>query len=126
MTLAMWIATAAWLSLLLAYRFRRIRTLHVCFALGGMFCDISLVLYLQITRSAIQTATSFSLSVFEQTHILFSTLALICYFPTIALGAFLLANPTRRALAPLHRRVAVTALTLRTCGFIFMFSMWRS
>ena len=125
MTLFMWIATAAWLSLVLGYQFRRIRRLHLLFVLSGIFADLSLVLYLQFTRSAIQTAVSFTLSLWEQIHIAFSTLALLCYFPTLFFGILILTNgPTVRTLS-LHRTFALSALTLRTLGFLFMFSMWK-
>lgn len=126
MTLGMWIATAAWLSLLLAYRFRATTRLHVFFAYVGILSDLSLVLYLQLTRSAVQTAISFRLDALEQTHILLSTLAVLCYIPTICFGLLLLfyRSSSRRLL--LHKTFAVSALVLRTLGFLFMFSMWKA
>ncbi len=125
MTFWMWIATASWLSLLLAYRTRKTTSVHLSFALLGIIADISLVLYLQLSRSAIQTAVSFTLSPLEQTHIVLSSLALLLYFPTLLLGVSLLFDNSSVRRIAYHRSFAISALTFRTLGFLFMFSMWK-
>jgi len=122
----MWIATSAWLSLVLAYQFRKQKYLHIAFAIAGIACDISLVVYLQLTRSALQTAMSFSLSYLEQTHIAVSTIALCLYGPTAIFGVLLATGHASSLKKTYHRCLAISALGFRTLGFIFMFSMLKT
>ncbi|MCI5064520.1 hypothetical protein MRY87_02215 [bacterium] len=125
MTISMWIASIAWVSLVLGYTQRFNRKRHVPLMFFGIFTDILLVLYLQITRSAIQTALEFSLSIPQQIHILFSTIALVLYIPTLILGSKLVRNVGSATTKKRHKGIAVTALIFRTLGFCFMFSMWK-
>lgn len=121
----MMIATLAYGILLVGYRVRRSnKKLHVTAMMTGIMIDVILVLILQVQRSAIQTAVGFTLPTLQQFHILFSTLALCLYFPTVYLGLKLLRAPkvnagTRR----LHVRIATSALIFRTLGFLLMFSL---
>jgi len=144
MTLQMYIASIAWLALVLGVLQRRNRKRHVALMLFGIAIDITLVLYLQVTRSAIQTALEFKLDIVQQLHIWLSTAALVLYFPVMFLGFRLLralnqaqgnqaqgnqgqgnqGQPNSR-LRILHIRYAVSAFIFRTAGFLFMFSMWR-
>ena len=123
MTINMYFATLAWFCLVLGYFFRRHRRKHLSFVLTGILLDISLVIFLQFTRSAIQTAISFELSILEQLHIAFSTTALICYFPTLYFGLRLLSGSYLPHVRIWHKRIACFALATRTLGFLFMFSM---
>ena len=92
----------------------------------GISLDVGLVLFLQLTRSAVQTALKFELSVLQQTHIAFSTAALLLYPIVIYFGWRLLRNPEDSMLRRKHRKIAITCFILRTLGFLFMFSMlWR-
>lgn len=125
MTSFMWIATCAWSLLVVGYFFRFRRRLHVPLMLAGIFCDIVLVLYLQVTREAIQTALGFSLAILKQIHIGFSTTALLLYFPVLFLGYKLVTNTASTKQRNLHIRLATAALVARTLGFVFMFSMWK-
>ena len=124
MTINMWIATTAWLLLVAGYLRRRDRRLHVRLMVSGIVLDILLVLYLQVTRSAIQSALAFSLKILQQVHIGFSTVALLLYFPVLYLGVRLVRGEKTPGLRERHMRVALAALAFRTLGFIFMFSMW--
>lgn len=126
MTLYMWIASLAWVLLVIGYFKRRCRNTHIKFMCAGIFTDILLVLYLQLTRGAIQKALEFSLEILKQLHIGVSTMALLLYFPILYLGYKLSQNPTDLKLRKLHKRFAIPALILRTLGFIFMFSMWNA
>ena len=121
MTLYMWIATVAWGLLVIGYLFRKQRQLHVTLMLSGIAVDLSLVLFLEITRDAVQTALGSDVSLLEYVHIAASTGAVICYIPTLYFGWKLLGGEIKYRKA--HVRVAVIALALRTIGFIFMFSM---
>jgi len=124
MSAAMCIAAAAWCCLILGYLSRRNRKRHVPLVLAGIFLDVSLVIYLQLTRDAIQTALSFTLSTLEQIHIATSTTALLLYLPVMYFGFKLLRGDRTPATRSMHIRLAVLALFFRTVGFAFMFSMW--
>ena len=126
MTLQMWIATFAWVCLVLGYAQRRDVRRHVPLVLTGIFTDIGLVLFLQISRSAVQTALEFSLEPLQQLHILFSSIALVLYLPTLVLGSLLVCGCGNENTKARHMLIARTALFFRTLGFLFMFSMWRS
>ncbi len=121
MTPNMFVASFAWLALLLGFVFRRKRLLHVVLMHTGILLDIALVVYLQIARNALQTAMSFSLSLLEQLHILFSLAAFSLYFPVLYFGWKLFRGD--ETVRTLHRTLAVLALMCRTLGFVLMFSM---
>ena len=125
MTTNMYIATGAWLMLVLGVFARKTRRVHVPCMLVGIATDIALVLYLQVTREAIQTALSFKLELLKQIHIGLSTVALVLYFPVLYLGFRLLQGKGSYKLRMLHIRVAVTAFFFRCLGFMFMFSMLK-
>ena len=123
MTINIWIATLAWCLLMIGYYKRRERRFHIPLVLSGIILDYALVLYLQFTRDAIQTAISFKLTLLQQMHIGVSTIAILMYLPIIWFGLKLVngtASPMERAL---HGRLARFALALRTLGFGLMFSM---
>jgi hypothetical protein len=126
MTIYMWIATVAWLCLISGYLARKKRSLHVTLMRTGIFLDIGLVLFLQFTRGAIQTALSFELALLKQLHIAASTIALLLYFPILYLGFQLLKGRGTAETRALHIKVGTTALFFRTLGFLLMFSMWKS
>ncbi len=126
MTFNMWLASVAWILLAIGYCRRRNKAQHVPLMLTGITLDITLVLYLQFTREAIQTALSFSLTPWQQIHIGFSTAALLLYFPILYLGFRLQGGNCDVSLRQLHIRLGTLALILRTLGLIFMFSMWTS
>ena len=123
MTPYMYIATLAWLFLVSGYLSRKRRRAHVTLGLTGIFLDIALVVYLQVTRHAVQTAAAFTLKGLQQMHIGVSTVALVLYFPVLLLGMNLFHDSKNLRLRALHKRIAVTALIFRTLGFLFMFSM---
>jgi len=89
----------------------------------GMGIDVLLVLILEVTRSAIATTVSFKLGPFQQTHILFSALAVVGYVPLLFLGTKILNQTDRDGYKQLHKRIGIMTFTFRTIGFILMFSM---
>ena len=110
MSAKMWVATFAWMLLVVGFVRRTNRKQHVALMLSGILLDILLVLYLQVTREAIQTAFAFRLSILQQAHIAVSTIALLFYFPVIALGMVLLRLPQVRPGTRLwHKRLALLA-----------------
>lgn len=124
MTIPMVIAATAWACLSVGYLRRRHTKQHVSLVVTGFLLDIGLVLYLEVTRSAIATASSFELGLLPQLHILFSLLAALLYVPVFCLGVLLLTDPNRGGSVRLwHRKLALTTYWLRTLGFIFMFSL---
>lgn len=91
--------------------------------LTGITADITLVLYLQFTRSAIQKAIGPGLELLHRLHIVFSTVALLLYFPILYYGFKLLREGSSPEIVAKHKRVALPALIFRTIGFGLMFSL---
>lgn len=121
----MMIATVAWLLFSAAYVLRTRRMIHIALANSAILLDVALVLQLQVSRGAVQTAASFSLAVLPQIHILMSLIALLLYFPVLWLGwKMVLRGPCARTKL-IHIKLAMAAYLFRTLGFAFMFSMWR-
>ena len=125
MTINMWVATLAWLTLLFGFVLRRRTNIHVPCMISGISADIALVLYLQVTRSALQTAVQFELPLLQMLHIASSTLALLLYFPVLYLGIKMLGKSPDPKMRIWHCRLAIPCFALRTLGFVLMFSMWR-
>jgi hypothetical protein len=125
MTLNMYMASVAWLCLVIGFLNWKRRRLHVIFIVCGIVIDVGLVSYLQVTRSAIQTALSFSLDPLQQIHIALSTLALIMYFPTLYFALRLLCGDEAGGTFVRYKRFVIPAFILRCLGFLFMFSMWQ-
>jgi hypothetical protein len=125
MTPNMYMATVAWLCLLIGFLNWKRRRTHLIFVVCGIVIDVGLVLYLQVTRSAIQTALSFSLQPLQQIHIGVSTLALVMYFPTLYFALRLLRDDEAGGTFVRYKRFAIPAFILRCLGFLFMFSMWQ-
>lgn len=126
MTVCMWIATVAWICLIGGYLNRRDARRHVPLVLAAIVLDLGLVLYLQITRSAVQTAVEFSLTLPQKIHIISSSLAVALYIPMVLLGLKLFRNRSHDKTRTIHKRLAVAILLFRTLGFIFMFSMIKT
>ena len=126
MTFRLWIAPAAWLCPVAGFLLRKRRKFHISLMLTGIMSDICLVLYLEFAKGAVEKALQFSLTPFHMSHIGFSTGALILYFPLLYLGFLLVRGKGNAATVIKHKRVAILALVLRSVGFIFMFSMWKS
>jgi hypothetical protein len=121
-TIFMAAATVAYGLLVLGLVFRFNRRLHPVLMLAGMIIDISIVLILEVQRNAIDTALSFSLGPMQQAHIGCSTIALLLYFPTIAMGWKLWKRGPQPGLRKWHIRVAVASFCFRTLGFLLMLS----
>lgn len=123
MTYPMYCASLAWIILITGFIFRHKRSYHASMMTLGMLIDIILVLYLQVTRDAIQSAISLENSFFQSIHIVTSTLAIMFYLPLFFVGLMLLRNKALPFMRVWHIRFGILALTLRTIGFITMFSM---
>lgn len=116
-------ATAAYLMMVYGLWHRKNRAIHVRQMRIALGADLVLVLLLEFARDAIGTALAFKLGPLQQFHILFSTLAVVLYFPVYYLGNKRLKNLGTVSTRTWHVRLALTAFGLRTIGFILMFSL---
>ncbi len=118
----MGIATVSYGMLLTgAFLARRNPKLHGSLMVTGASIDLTLVLFLEFSRDAIAEAVSLQMTLPQQLHIAFSTLAVLLYFPMAWLGwrAYQGSSSTRLA----HRRLGYVTLAFRTLGFLLMFSL---
>ena len=116
------LATLAWLLLVAGWAARRNRRVHVPLVLAGIALDLALVGYLEFSRHVIEKTVSEQFSAMRWAHIATSTIAVVLYIPTLILGFRLLRGGdfvVRRR----HAAVAVTALAMRTVGFICMWAV---
>jgi hypothetical protein len=120
------IATFSYLCLLVGILHRKNRNVHAGLMSTGMSLDLLLVLVLEFQRSAIATSASGSLSVFQIAHVVFSTLAVVFYFPTAVLGYKRFKGTLEKMKHKRHLQFGVVAFTLRTIGYFLMFSMSNS
>lgn len=118
----MLIASFAYMCLFSGMVLRRHKNLHPKLMMTGILTDVVLVLILEIQRSAIKTAVSFSLTLPQQLHIAFSLLAILYYIPVFYLGMKRVNGTATLKQQRLHVRLGVMALAFRTLGFILMFS----
>ena len=118
------IATISYALLITGLLLRRQKLLHIPCMLSAMLLDVSLTIFLEIQRSALNKALSLEMTPFQQIHIGASTLALILYVPTVFYGILRLKNQSRlKKINSRHKRLGLLAFTFRTIGFIFMFSL---
>ena len=116
-------ATFAYGCLILGFIEKKKRNFHMSLMLTGIVTDIMLVLILEVTRSAIGTATGDPLSGIQYTHIIVSLLAVVLYIPIVFHGYFLVGKPENKAaLRARHMKMGISAFALRTIGWFTMFS----
>ena len=117
------VATCAYLILAAGLASWRNRPRHFNLALVAILLDIGVVLWLQTTRSAVQTALEFKLGSLDQAHIAVSTLALLLYFPLLYMIIRMKKAPPGTVDAKMMRAYTwtfVAAFSLRTAGFLFI------
>lgn len=116
-------ASLAYFLMVLGLRYRREnRLVHRKLMFSAMGMDLSLVLLLEIQRSAIETVVALELSPWQFGHVLASTLAVTLYLPMILLGKKLW-DKEDAGIRLWHKRIGITAFGLRTIGFLLMFSL---
>lgn len=123
MSAGKWIAAVAWVLLVIGLVKRDRRTVHVTSMLVAFALDFALVLYLQVTKDAVQRAVGFELSSLGQLHVLTSTVAILLYLPVFWLGCKLMRGSATPVDRRWHIRLALTAFIFRTLGFTLMFSV---
>lgn len=123
-TIYMGLATLSFAILIVGLVFKKDKVRHVILMNAGIGLDLTLVLVLEFQRSAINTAAGFTLTAWQQAHILCSTLAVVFYIPTLILGWQRYRNPSMHpAKREWHIRLGITAFVLRAIGYVLMFSL---
>lgn len=111
------VATVAYGAMLCGILARSNRSRHGAFMGLAMALDVGLVLLLELTRQATRTAAGPGLGLGQQIHVAGSLLAVVLYAPLLWLGF-------KGHRAPgWHRRLGLAAFSVRTIGFVFMFTM---
>lgn len=119
----MLIASFAYGCMVLGILNRRNGKLHAKLMATAIGLDLILVLFLEATRGAIAEAVAMDMTILQQLHILFSTLAVVLYFPLIYIGLKNLKHQSSPDQKIWHRRLGFTAFALRSLGFLLMFSL---
>lgn len=126
MTIFMLISSISYLALSIGYLYRTNIKLHIPMMNLGIIADLSVVLILQFSRDAIQTAASFTLTPLQQLHILVSLIAVLLYFPIFILGwRKVISKSKPKSFAKLHIELGPWAFLFRSLGFALMFSMLK-
>ena len=102
---------------------RQRRKWHASFMISGILMDFLIVGKLVLQRQVLNTALSVSLTWPQQGHIIASLIAVLLYFPILALGILLLLGRGGPGLRSWHVRLGITAFAFRSLGLILMFSM---
>ena len=116
------LATLAWLLLVAGYAARRNRRVHVPLVLAGIALDLALVLHLEVSRHVIEKTVHEQFSAMRWAHIATSSAAVVLYVPTLVFG-FRLLRGGDAAVRRRHAAFAVSALAMRTVGFICMWAV---
>lgn len=103
--------------------FRKKKKIHAALMSTGMFMDIAMVLILELSRGAMDTVFGGTLDTFPILHVACSSLSLFAYIPVIFLGYGMYFGWISRRRLTLHVYLGLLAFTLRTLGYIFMFSL---
>ena len=123
-TIYMGVATLAYLLMVCGLMKRKEPEVHRVFMGAAMFIDVSLVLILELQRSAVNTAVTEAMNGMQYTHIVASTAAVVLYFPLIYLGISNYRNKNSKlSRRKAHKRLGITAFIFRTIGFLTMFSL---
>lgn len=117
-------ASAAYFAMVIGLVLRKQRQRHIQLMNLAIVLDLALVLLLEFQRSAIATAADFSLSIAQQAHIGFSSLAVALYIPVLYLGwGLYLGKLSTDRHRRWHKRLGILAFIARTLGFLLMFSL---
>ena len=103
---------------------RRRRSAHLTFVLTGVVLDVAVVTGLELSRHAVGTVVSGSMSTMLATHVWASASAIVCFVGAIVLGAFFVRGRST-SVVRWHRRVGWAAMTARSIGFVTMLAVSR-
>lgn len=118
----MGVASLNFFLLCVGITYRHIPKYHSRTMSFAMISDVLLVLVIELQRSAINTAASFNLNIFQQLHIITATIAVVLYFPTFYYGLKRLKGTDANTNSK-HFKLAIGAFTFRAVSFFLMFSL---
>lgn len=119
----MGLATLAYGAMVWGYWERKNRYTHMRLMLFAIILDLTLVVTLELQRQAVETAISMSMGPLQQSHIIFSLIATILYFPILLGGFYLWKNPGPSTVKTWHMRLGKAAFLCRSLGFLLMFTL---
>jgi hypothetical protein len=125
LTPEMWIATVAYTFLIAGILLRKERRWHGRFMGIAVAMDLSLVLYLEYKRAAVEKVANLSITKLQAFHVGFSTGATLLYLPLVILGLLAISHKLGIKGKIWHKRMGIVAFCLRTLGFIFMFAFLK-
>jgi uncharacterized membrane protein YozB (DUF420 family) len=124
-TIEMRMATIAYTFLVAGMLFRKERQWHGRFMATAVAIDLSLVLYLEFKRAAVEKVAALSISKLQAFHVGFSTGATLLYCPLVILGLMAFKHKLGLQGKSWHRVLGIIAFCFRTLGFIFMFAFLK-
>ncbi len=97
--------------------------LHANLMSLGVAADIAQVLWIELSRGAIAETLRMELPPLPLLHVITSALAVVCYAPALWLGKRAFKTKPGHPARKIHRAFGIAALSLRTVGFLLMFSL---
>lgn len=95
--------------------YRRNRRLHARLMMSAFIIDMALVLYIELTRKAVETAIG-PMHPFVAFHVIVSVVVVVLYLVQIYLGFKMMRKP---ACSPkLHGRIGMVFVVLRLANFV--------
>lgn len=121
-------ATVTYALMVLGYSYRRTFVpLHAALMSAAVVADLVLLLAVEMKRGAIKTAVGLTLDFWQQAHVVSSSMAVLLYVPTIALGVSAYRSRSRglprRGTPGIHKRLGTAVMVFKTLGFVLMFTM---
>lgn len=95
--------------------FRRRARIHLAFMIAALVVDLGLVLYIELTRSAVEKVTTAPLGPVLTFHIVASVLVLLIYIVQVGLGVRKLRSGVSSHLA--HRYLGMAFVVLRLANY---------
>jgi len=115
-------ATFAYSLLIFGLIHRKNKSFHSKTMTLAIGFDISLVLFLELTRSAVDTAVKFELTLGQKTHIVTSLVSVLLYLPLLFMGFKMFLNSDLSAkYRSWHISFGGAAMVFRTIGLLTMF-----
>lgn len=121
----MLVATVAYALMVMGLFFRHQKQIHYRLMSTSITLDLLIVIILEFSRHAVETAAAMTLPIMQQAHILASLIAVLLYFPIVTLGILRLNGNTSPKVWSAHKTIGFTAFIFRTIGFLLMFSMLK-
>lgn len=118
------LATLAFVLIVAGWTQRRRRDRHVPLVLAGIAIDLTLVVFLEVTRGVVEKVAGAAphdpFPTMRWLHIASSSAAVVLYLPTLWFGFRMLRGADDAATRKRHAAVATLALVARSVGFVCM------